>query len=470
MMDMSALMRWLPRPGAVTADPDILRSHGRDLRGWFEGEAAVLIRPADLGEVQAAVRACAELALPIIAQGGNTGLVGSGVPRGRERCAIVTLRGLRQIRSRNANASVLIAESGCTLAEVKAAAVSIDRHFGVDVGARDTAQIGGLIGTNAGGMEACRYGVMRDQVLGLEVMLPDGSLLEALRTVRKDNTGYDLRSLFVGAEGTLGIVTAASLRLHPPERHSVTAVCLVETVADAATCARLLTEAGLVSAVELMPAWAAHAAAEKVLQAPLGLSLSEPWLVLARFAGANPVDAHAETALGAVLHSGLATDAVLAPSGAQEGHLWRVRDAFSPLHRHLGTSARFDLSVPLDAIPQLIAQAQDVVAKWLPQGRLLAFGHLADGNIHVSACDMGGPHGLLNLDLKHAIEQEMHAVCWSLGGSISAEHGIGQLHRHELKAQKSATERALLHRIKATLDPDNMFNPGKLLPAEEECQ
>ena len=465
MMDrLGELAAAVGRREAVVSDPDIIASACSDWRGWYKGRALALVRPRSVAEVQRTVRACARLDIPLVPQGGNTSLVGGSVPSPDGTSVVISLAGLDGIRTVDPVGWSMTAEAGCTLAALQKAAADNDRHFGLDLGARDSARLGGLIGTNAGGMGSIRYGSVREQVLGLEVVLPDGSLWEGLRALRKDNSGFALKHLFIGAEGTLGVVTAATLALHAPERHSATVLFALSGFDAINPATDRLIAAGSLSALELMPSWAMELACAEVVRCPMPLRSPASWCLQARFAGAAAVQAHAEATAAGLIEAGLASDAVLAQSAAQEAQLWAIRDAFAPVHAALGHSFRFDLSVPLGRIPELIRRLEASLARIAPGCRALAFGHLGDGNVHFSACQPPGGDANAFRAKRHAIEHAVNETCWTLGGSISAEHGIGQLHRAELVGQKSAEELGLQRGIKALLDPRGLFNPGKLLP------
>jgi FAD/FMN-containing dehydrogenase len=297
-------------------------------------------------------------------------------------------------------------------------------------------------------------------------LAPDatGRVYATRSTLRKDNSGYDLKHLFIGSEGTLGIITAASLRLHPPERHSATVLFAIDDRSRINPAADHLIAAGSLSALELMPSWAVALACAETVRCPMPMSGEAPWFLLAKFAGAAEVEEHAQTVAEAALEAELVVDAVIAQSGAQELQLWEIRDSFSELHRLLGQSYRFDLSVPLGRIPELIGTLESCLERIVPSTRAFAFGHLGDGNLHFSACQPPDSDPAAFRAKRNEIEAAVNAECWSLGGSISAEHGIGQLHLPELVHQKSAEELGMQRQIKALLDPHKLLNPGKLVP------
>lgn len=468
MNHTAALTEALGRPGAVITDHDLLSTACTDWRGWFLGSAAALLRPRTVDEVRSVVRCCAARGLSIVPQAGNSSMVGGSVPPadGAGSFVVLSLSGLDRIRSVEPGAWALTAEAGCTLRSLQRAAAAADRSFGVDLGARDTARLGGLVATNAGGMGVLRYGTMREQVLGIEAVLPDGRLWDGLRSLRKDNSGYDLKHLLIGSEGTLGIVTAATLRLHPPERHGATVLLALPGLDTVNSATERLLRAGSVSALELMPAMGISLACEYVVRCRPPMEMASAWYLQVRFAGPDAVTALAEDAAAALLAANLAVDAVVAASAKQEAQLWEIRDAFSAMHRHLGRSVRFDLSVPLGRIPALIAELKAVVTRIAPNARAFAFGHLGDGNLHFSVCQPETADAEAFRTLEPGIHAAVNEICWAHGGSISAEHGIGRLHRDELLRQKPAIELQLQRRIKTALDPQGLLNPGILLPNE----
>lgn len=462
-----SLRATLSRSGLLITDPEALAHASADYRGWYRGQALAIARPTTVEEVQHVVHRCAELGCAVIPQGGNTSLCGGAVPTADDRRSIIlSTAGLKQIRSISPSSWSLIAEAGCTIDEIQETARSIRRHFGLDFGARGTATIGGAIATNAGGMNVLRYGNCRDLVLGLEVVLPDGSLWSNLKSLRKDSSGPDLKHLFIGSEGLLGVITAASLKMHPAELTSSSALLSVPSIEAASAFAELAVEMAHadLSAIELMPALGIRGACDYLIHCRPPMELKTEWYVLCRLAGQDPVPEKLEQILSQAIDDGLCVDAVVAQSSAQEAALWAIRDAFSDLHKHLGASFRFDYSVPLGRIPELYESLCAEVAKVEPDFVPFGFGHLGDGNLHFSVCQPQGTDADVFVAKKPAIEDAANAVVWRLGGSISAEHGIGQLHRDELLHQKCPVEIALMRRLKAVIDPRDLFNTGKVLP------
>ncbi|TCT02039.1 FAD-binding oxidoreductase [Aquabacter spiritensis] len=461
-----ALRDAFPRPGLIRDGQDERQAAGTDYRRWFSGPVLAVARPNTVAEVQALAAFCTANGIAMVPQGGNTSLCGAAIPAGdRAPALVLSLGGLNAIRSVTPSDWSLVAEAGATLTAVQEAARAHERHFGLDIGARGSAQVGGLIATNAGGVNVLRYGSCRDLVLGLEVVLPDGRLWPGLKALRKDNSGYDLKHLFIGSEGTLGIITAATLRLHPLERESGSALLAMASLEACTAIAEevLVAGGGRICALELMPRMGIEQACTHVVRCRPPMALEADWYLLVRMAGADPVDEALEVLAARAVQDGWALDAVLTRSKAQEEELWAIRDAFSDVHRHLGLSFRFDLSVPLAHVGELYTRLCAAIMPLAPGFVPFGFGHLGDGNLHFSACQ---PPGMAAAELamrRGAIEEAVNAVVWALGGSISAEHGIGQLHRAELVHQKSAVELELMRALKSTLDPAGLLNPGKIL-------
>jgi FAD/FMN-containing dehydrogenase len=428
-----------------------------DWRRQFRGEAQCVLRPGTTGEVAAAVALCAREGIAIVPQGGNTGLCGGSVPTGARPEVVLSLSRLNRIRQLDALNDTMTVEAGCVLATIQQAADAAGRLFALSLAAEGSCQIGGNLSTNAGGVNVLRYGNAREQVLGLEVVLPDGRVWDGLRALRKDNTGYDLKQLFLGAEGTLGVITAAVLKLHPKPSAQVTAWIAVGDPGRAVSLlAQLHARLGeRISAFELvsrrcLEAVLAHAPA---LRDPL--ARAHAWYVLAEFADAGEQAAlAAQTEQALADCQGLVADAALASSAAQSQALWRIRETIPEAQF---TNVKHDVSVPVSRVPELIERAGAALEAAFPGEPVYAFGHIGDGNIHYN---VGGPALVARRD---EVNRVVYRVLDALGGSISAEHGLGQLKREEIRRHKDPLELELMRALKAALDPKGLMNPGKVI-------
>src|SRR5512134_806665 len=423
-----------------------------DWRKQYRAAAEAVVRPATTAEVSAVVRCCADAGVAIVPQGGNTGLCGGSVPTGRQREVVLSLARLNRIRELDAGNDTLTAEAGCVLADIQRAAAAADRLFALSLAAEGSCQIGGNLSTNAGGVNVLRYGSARDQVLGIEAVLPDGRVWDGLRGLRKDNTGYDLKQLFLGAEGTLGIITAAVLRLYPRPSAAATAWIALQTPRQAVELLAELRErlGERISAFELVSRACLEAVLAHVAALRDPLPAPYPWYVLAQFAdsgGAADLQERVEQALAEY-------QAVLAQSGEQARSLWRIRETIPEAQF---TNVKHDISLPISRIPDFVARAERELKTSFVQTEIYCFGHVGDGNLHYNV----GPERLLAS--RDAINRIVYDAVERLGGSISAEHGLGQLKREAIRAHKSPIELELMRRFKAALDPHGLMNPGKVL-------
>ncbi len=442
-------------------------------RGRFRGDALCVVKPADREQVAALVRLCVQHGAPLLPQGGNTSMCGGSVPYLAEQArppVIVNLARLRRIRRIDPLNNSIEVDAGCTVAEVQATAASVDRLYAVSFGAEGSAQIGGSVATNAGGTGVLRYGNTRDNVLGLEVVLPDGSLWDGLRTLRKDNTGYDLKQMFIGAEGTLGLITAVTLKLHPRPTAQAMAWVAPRSLDDALALLALTQDhcGASLNAFEVLN----HTQLEHVLTHVPGLRdpLPQPvaWNLLIELSDRSG-DAQLQARLEQVLIQAgdLITDAALARSQAQCEQFWRIRSSVSEGNKKSGMSLVFDVAVPLIQVPAFIARADAAVRAICPAVRVPVVGHLGDGNMHLVIVidwalwqSLSEPQALLQ-----TMRDAVYAIVAELGGTWSAEHGIGRMLLKEMQQYKSPVELKLMRAIKATLDPQGLFNPGKVLPA-----
>jgi FAD/FMN-containing dehydrogenase len=441
-----------------------------DWRGRWHGRAAAMVSPADSGEVEAIVARCAAEGVAIVPQGGNSSMVGGATPDEGGSAILLSLRRMKAIRSLSRDDNVLVAEAGLILSEVHAAAEAVGRRFPLTLGAKGSATVGGLVSTNAGGTQVLRFGPMRSLVLGLEAVLPDGSLFEGLSALRKDNRGYDLKQLLIGAEGTLGIVTAASLKLVPAVgSRAVAWVGLDSPVAALALLRRLEERLGDgVESFELVPEVALSLVLRHVPGTRAPLAEAHAWNVLIEAVapqGAQDPRSSLEAALAGAIDAGLAADAMLAASEAQAEALWRLRDSISEAERHAGAAAKHDISVPVSAMPRFVEAVAGAVERRFPGTMVIAFGHLGDGNVHFNVQAPAGADGAAWLEEEApAVSAFVYVQTQAAGGSISAEHGIGQMKREALEASTSPVQLAAQRAVKQALDPKGIMNPGKLLP------
>jgi FAD/FMN-containing dehydrogenase len=467
LRDLEALLG--PR-GFSRADED-MAAWLSDWRGHYHGAAAALLSPVSTDEVAAVVARCAAEGVALVPQGGNSSMVGGATPTADGRALILSLRRMRRIRSLSAEDDALTAEAGVILADVHEAAAGIGRRFPLTLGAKGSATVGGLVSTNAGGTQVLRFGPMRALVLGLEAVLPDGSVLSSLSPLRKDNRGYDLKQLFIGAEGTLGVVTAATLRLVPAVGSRAVAWIGLDNPRAALTLLRHL-ESRLGQAVEsfeLVPANALALVLRHVAGTRAPLAAPQPWNVLiecvAPPGGPDPGDA-LEAALGEALDAGAAADATIAASEAQAAALWKLRDSISEAERAEGPALKHDISVPVSAMPEFCVEAAQAVEGRYPGTSVIAFGHLGDGNVHFNVAPPAGPGAAAWIE---AMGEEASGFVYDMvvaaGGSISAEHGIGQMKAATLARTDPPPRLAALHAVKRALDPKGIMNPGKLFPS-----
>ena len=438
-----------------------------DQRARYRGRAVAVVRPATTAEVADVVRACAEAKVPIVPQGGNTGLCGGATPHARGDEVLLVLTRLDRVRRVDPDNATMIVEAGVPLARVHEAAAAHGLAFPLSLASEGSCTIGGNLSTNAGGTAVLRYGNARDLVLGLEVVLADGRVLDGLRGLRKDNTGYDLKQLFVGGEGTLGIITAAVLKLFPMPRTRVTALAAVSDVAAAIALLRSakanlgdrLVGFELISDVALDLSQRHHPGSADPLP-------GHAWYALLQAddteAGA-PLTGLVEATLAGAAERAIVRDAVIAHTGEQAMRLWALRENISEAQRREGPNIKHDISLPVSAIAAFLEASERALSAALPGVRFVVFGHLGDGNLHynLSAPEGIAPEAFMaNAGVANRI---VHDLVVQAGGSISAEHGIGQLKREELSRYKPALELELMRRIKAALDPDGLLNPGKVL-------
>jgi FAD/FMN-containing dehydrogenase len=451
----------------VVTDADAMVPYLKEWRDLFRGKAQAILRPGSTAEVAEIVKLAAETGATLVPQGGNTGLVGGQIPVAEGREIILSLQRLDKIRAVDAQGDTMTVEAGVTLQRAQGAAEAAGRLLPLSLASEGTCTIGGNLATNAGGTAVLAYGNARELCMGLEVVLADGRIWNGLRQLRKDNTGYDLKNLFIGAEGTLGIITAAVLKLFPLPAARATAFLAVPDPEAALTLlnAAKAGAGGTLTTFELMP----RIGLEFVLRHAAGtrdpLSEPSPWYVLMEVSAQSPVglDEAVETFLGEALENGLVTDAALAGSLEQRASFWKLREALSEVQRFEGGSIKHDISVPLHAAPEFLARAIAKVEEMVPGCRPVPFGHLGDGNIHFNVSQPIGADKEAFIGRWDEINSAVHAIVTELHGSISAEHGIGRLKRYLLPGVKDPVELALMRTLKATLDPKGILNPGAVL-------
>ncbi|BAO30420.1 FAD-binding oxidoreductase [Sulfuritalea hydrogenivorans] len=438
-----------------------------DWRGRYSGNALCVALPGSTEEVAAVVRACVAAGVAVVPQGGNTGLCGGATPTGGE--VVVSLRRMNRIRAVDADNNSITVEAGCTLHAVQEAAREADRLFPLSLAAEGSATIGGNLSTNAGGVQVLRYGNARELTLGLEVVLADGRIWNGLRALRKDNTGYDLKHLFIGAEGTLGLITAATLKLFPrPRTHATAWVAVPDPASAVRLLGRLRDAAGdNVTAFEIVGRPALELVLRHIPNARDPLLGKPAWQVLIELGGSSDMggdlSATLERALEAAAEDGIVNDAVLATSEAQTAALWALRENVSEAQKIEGISIKHDIAVPVSCIAEFIARADAALRAAFPEVRIVCFGHIGDGNLHYNQSRSDAQSNDEFIAQTGAVNRIVHDLVHGLGGSISAEHGLGQLKREEVLRYKSQTEMDLMRAVKQALDPRGLMNPGKLL-------
>lgn len=450
---------------AVLSDPADMAAYVTDWTGSFTGTALAVVRPASTAEVATAVRLCAEAGVGVVPQGGNTGLVGGGVPDSGGDQVVLSLGRMRRIREIDPVADTLTVEAGTALATVQEAARKAGRLFPLSLGSEGSCTIGGTVATNAGGTAVLRYGMMRELVLGLEVVLPDGRFWDGLRPLRKDNTGYDLKQLFIGSEGTLGVVTAAVLRLLPATPRRATAFVALESVSAATELLPLLREhgGGQLTTWELLGRQAVDLVLAHLPGVRDPFSDRHEWYGLVELAGTSAdVDERLESALAAAAEEGLLLDAVVAGSPAQRESLWALREGVSEAQKSEGATLKHDVTLPITALSRFVAEVGPLLLEALPGLRLVTYGHIGDGNLHYNISAPAGDDAALKREAAELTRIVYDAVT-ALGGSISAEHGIGTLKRDAAAAYKTGVEVDLMRAVKQAIDPDGVMNPRKVL-------
>ncbi len=458
-------------PRGLTQDPEIMESWLTDWRGVYTGAALALASPASTEEVCALVRYCAENDIPIVPQGGNSGMVGGATPDRSGQSILLSLRRMNAIRELDPASRQVVCEAGVVLQTLHEAAAGHDLRFPLTLGGKGSATVGGLISTNAGGTQVLRHGCMRSQVLGIEAVLADGSRFNALTALKKDNRGFDLKQLFIGSEGTLGIVTAATLRLLPAVADRAVLWAAVDDL-QAARALLLHFEAEAGSAMEGFEVLPAHSLSAVLAHVPgtrSPLAGDHPWHCLIELVtdgrNAEGLADLASAALSSALQQGMVRDATIAANETQAEAFWLLRDSIAAAERALGPAVQHDISVAVDRMPDFVDHAASKIEQAYTGTRVIAFGHLGDGNVHLHVL---APEGAVSGDWQRGAGQLISAHVYEMvtewGGSISAEHGIGQAKRDELARLGDPVAIDLMRRVKQALDPGDILNPGKLVP------
>ncbi|MGG5817233.1 FAD-binding oxidoreductase [Falsiroseomonas sp. HW251] len=456
-------------PRGLLTDPADIAPHLVDWRNLFQGSSPAVVRPASTAEVAGVVRLCAEAGVPVVPQGGNTSMVAGATPDESGRAVVVALTRMNRLRDLDVTDMTMTADAGLVLKAAQDAAEQAGALFPLSLGAEGTATIGGVLSTNAGGNTTVRYGNARELMLGLEVVLPDGSVWNGLRRLRKDNTGYALRHLFVGAEGTLGIVTAAVLRLFPRPRDTALAFCAVADEDAALALFRRFRDRdeSAVRAFEYMSGQGVDFAVRHIEGVTLPLSERADHYVLVDLAsprGDAGLRGMAESVLEEALEASEVLDATIADSDAAAKKLWRIREEHPEAQKREGASVKNDVSVPVSKVPEMIRRCSAALQALIPGSRPVPFGHIGDGNIHMNLEQPEGMDPAEFLARSHDIMDCVNAVVRDLDGSFSAEHGIGRLKTDMMAEWRGGAELAAMRAIKAALDPKGLMNPGKVLP------
>lgn len=459
-------------PAGLVTDAEALAPHLTEWRGLYKGRTPVMLAPANTAEAAAILRTCRDQGIGVVPQGGNTGLAGGAIPHSTfDRPQIlISARRMNAIREVDTDNYTMTAEAGCILADLQEAAEAVERFFPLSLAAEGSCQLGGNISTNAGGTNVLRYGNTRDLVLGLEVVLPDGRVFDGLRGLRKDNTGYDLKQLFIGAEGTLGFITTAVCKLFSRPRGIATALV---AVADPDAAIALHSQARFalgeqLIAFELMNRRALDMVFANIPDTRDPFEEPHPWYVLLELGSAEPgpiADKLMEAFLAGSADRRLLYDGVLAQSSAQREALWRIRHSISEAQKKSGAGIKHDISVPVSKVAVFLRRADEFARQRIPDAPVLAFGHLGDGNMHFNLNQPASMAADAFLALWPEVSREVHSIAADLGGSFSAEHGVGALKCDELVRLRGGVELSLMRAVKGALDPDGIMNPGKIFGA-----
>ncbi len=464
--DVLDRLRQAVGPKGWTSDPDDLAPHLKEWRGMYFGTTPILVSPASTTEVADVVRICHETGTAIVPQGGNTGMCGGAVPDQSGGEIVLSLARMNKIRAIDPLNYTITVDAGCVLTDVQEAARDAGRLFPLSLAAEGSCLIGGNLSTNAGGVNVLKYGTARELALGLEVVLPDGRIWDGMTGLRKDTAGYDLKQMFIGAEGTLGVITGAVLKLFPlPKSRLTLFVAIRDPEAAVALLADLRDRTGdRVAAFEIVPRDALEMVLRHIPGTSDPLSEAHEWYALVEIASPDAeISQDAGDLLETAFDEGLVLDAATASNESQREALWKLRESISEAERAEGASIKHDVSVPVSDMPAFMEKARKAVEDVLPDIRVIAFGHIGDGNVHFNLCQPKGADGQAFVKRWEEFNRIVHDVVIAFHGSISAEHGVGQMKRDELAHYKSGVHVDLMRAIKRALDPKGIMNPGKVL-------
>lgn len=447
-----------------SVDADELAPHLTEWRGRLRGETLVMVAPNTTAQVSEVVKACAAADVAVVPQGGNTGLCGGAIPDASGQQVLLSLARLNSIRRIDPNDSSIIVEAGCILADVQQAARNVGRYFPLSLSAEGSCQIGGNLSTNAGGINVLRYGTAREQVLGLEVVLADGTVWHGLRSLRKDTAGYDMKQLFVGSEGTLGVITAATLKLYPDPGKTATLFVALPTANGAVQLLARMRKrlADRIQAFELISERCLQFVVRHIPDSALPFGKDYPWYVLCEVIVGDSLT-EIESALADTLEDGLISDAIIAKNKGEADRFWRMRHSLSEAQKPEGASLKHDIAVPIGSIGEFLERGDSLLAHMSPDARLVAFGHVGDGNLHYNVSQPAGADGGRFLADGIKLTSAIYELVAELGGSFSAEHGIGVLKKEYLRQYRGGAEVTLMEAVKTALDPKNTLNPGKVI-------
>ncbi|MEQ8824369.1 MAG: FAD-binding oxidoreductase [Filomicrobium sp.] len=466
--DVLARLADVVGPDQALRSPEDQARYLTEWRDLYVGRTPVVLRPGSVEEVSQILSIANDARVAVVPQGGNTGLVGAQIPFESGDEIVVSLERLNKVRKVDPAAGYMVVEAGVVLAEVQAAAEEAGALFPLSLGAEGTCRIGGNLASNAGGVQVLSYGNTRDLTLGLEVVLPDGRIWDGLRALKKDNTGYDLKHLFIGSEGTLGIITAAVLKLFPRPVEKATAFVALSGLDAAQTLfERARKAAGTnLTAFEFMAAWCVDVVVEHMPGNRRPLEADAPWYVLIEISSGQ-ADGGAQATLQSILEGGfedgVVVDAAIAETLDQTGRLWKLREDMSEAQKFEGGSIKHDISVPVASIPEYVRRAEEVVQSVCKGAKPFVFGHYGDGNLHYNVMQPDGMDKKAYLDMWDTMSEAVHDLVVSMGGSISAEHGIGRMKKDGLAKYRSSVELDMMRAVRKALDPNGILNPGKLV-------